>query len=934
MNSTQKNSATGKNTTFARLRRLVVLNLILFSLYAVSGKLGLMLGAGPSYATAIWPPSGIALGMLLLYGYRLWPGVFFGSFILNAALSGIFGDLENLTSIKTLTVALIAFGAALQAVLTRFMLSRLFNFPLVIERPRDAFSFLLISAPIGCMVSATIANISLYATGILGRDAAFYSWLTWWMGDSFGVLAFMPITLIAASTMWTGDGQASNKKILHALPMTALLTLMVSIAITFLAWRSMVDNIYDKSQGTFSSLADELEKSLIYRLDSYEKSLLGGAGFIAGSEGVTRDEWRRYTDWVNIEKNYPGMNGIGFIRVVDPARADEYIENERLEGGMPDFDIHPDKAAPNLFIITYVEPYALNKNAVGLNIAFERNRYEAAVRARDTGRAAITRRVQLVQDESGQPGFLLLYPLYERGMTIDTEEQRRAAFIGWIYAPFVAQNFMRDIASPVDHDAEIHLEVYDGDTTDPRYLIFSSHTDVSTPSHARDIRAPMFSSRKVLEVKQQQWTVVWESAPALEARLHNNAPLVVLFGGMTFTSLLAMFLIVMSRRTELIQREVDRKTHEITASEARMRTLVRHTPAAVAMFDRQMRYIMTSERWLKDYNLKEADIIGKSHYEIFPEIMGMPEWLEHHQRVMKGETLSLDEDVWVRPDGRTEWIRWALYPWRDSDGYIGGITMFTELITEQKRASSELMRTNTALEEFAYVVSHDLKAPVRHMGMCAEFLQQAYGDSFDEEGKKFLRIIVDGSAKMRGMIESLLDYARIGASPDDFRDVDLEKVLENAKTNLTASIRECGADIQSGRLPTVRGVESELLRVFQNLLENAIKYRAHNMTPTIRVDAVKDGNFWKISIADNGIGIDPRFADKIFLLFQRLHGDDSPYGGQGIGLSICQRIVRYHGGEIYLDRSYTGGSRFVLTLPDYAETISSFDGDPRATKGQ
>src|SRR5690606_11402905 len=104
-----------------------------------------------------------------------------------------------------------------------------------------------------------------------------------------------------------------------------------------------------------------------------------------------------------------------------------------------------------------------------------------------------------------------------------------------------------------------------------------------------------------------------------------------------------------------------------------------------------------------------------------------------------------------------------------------------------------------ALEEFAYVVSHDLKAPVRHMGMCAEFLQQAYGDKFDEEGARFLRIILESSTKMRSMIESLLDYARIGVSPDDFRDVDLEKVLESAKANLAGAMRECGAVVQSGR---------------------------------------------------------------------------------------------------------------------------------------
>ena len=905
--------------------RLLLLNFLLFVLYALTGKLGLMVSAAPSYATAIWPPSGIALGMLLLYGYRLWPGVFFGSFALNAGIGGIFGDIDALLSMKTLAIFFIAAGAVLQACFGRFLLSRFFRFPLVIEQPRDALGFLLISAPISCMVSATVANTALYAVGVQNEHQALYSWLTWWMGDSFGVLAFMPITLIIASSVWPEGSK--TQKILHSLPFTAILALFVSVVITFTAWRGMVGNIYDKSKGSFISLSQELEKSLLYRVDSYEKSLLGGAGFFAGSESVSRDEWRRYAEWVNIDKNYPGMNGIGFIAAVPKKNINKFIEQERASGAT-DFDIKPDKNADEFFVISFVEPQAQNKEAVGLNIAFEKNRYEAAVLARDSGRTAITRRVYLVQDQERTPGFLLLHPLYERGAVLETEEQRRAAFRGWIYAPFVARKFMKDLLDNPSQEEEIYLDVYDGDTIDPKYLIFSSR-DTTAPQQQK----PLFVTRKALEVKQQQWTVVWQSTPLLEKRLHSNGPLVVLFGGMTFTSLLAMFLIVMSRRTELVQQEVERKAHEIIASEGRMRMLVRHTPSAVAMFDRQMRYIMTSDRWLKDYGLKEKDIIGRSHYDVFPEILDMPEWLDHHQRCMRGEILSRDEDAWVRADGHTEWVRWALHPWRDSDGYVGGIIMFTEVITEEKRARSELLRSNTALEEFAYVVSHDLKAPVRHMGMCAEFLQETYGDKFDDEGKRFLRIITDSSVKMRGMIESLLDYARIGSNASDFKDIDLEKVLEAAKMNLTAPIAETQAEIESGRLPTVRGVEAELLRVFQNLLENAIKYRKDKTVPRIRIDAEKAGNVWHISVTDNGIGIDPRFADKVFLLFQRLHGDESPYAGQGIGLAICQRIIRYHGGQIYLDKEYEGGSRFVFTLPDYVETRSLFEGGAHAAKG-
>jgi integral membrane sensor domain MASE1 len=262
---------------FARARRLVLLNFVLFALYALTGKLGLMVAAAPSYATAIWPPSGIALGMLLLYGYRLWPGIFLGSFVLNAGIGGIFGNIDLVLSTKTVVVFAIALGAVLQAVIGRFLLSRFFTFPLKIERPRDALSFLLISAPLGCLVSASVANAALYLGGVQNYEQSLYSWLTWWMGDSFGVLAFMPITLIVASTLWpTG---ARNRRILYSLPTTALLALFVSIVITFAAWKGMVESIFEKNRASFVSLADKLEKALLYRIDSYEKSLLGGAGF-------------------------------------------------------------------------------------------------------------------------------------------------------------------------------------------------------------------------------------------------------------------------------------------------------------------------------------------------------------------------------------------------------------------------------------------------------------------------------------------------------------------------------------------------------------------------------------------------------------------------------------------------------------------------------
>jgi light-regulated signal transduction histidine kinase (bacteriophytochrome) len=257
-----------------------------------------------------------------------------------------------------------------------------------------------------------------------------------------------------------------------------------------------------------------------------------------------------------------------------------------------------------------------------------------------------------------------------------------------------------------------------------------------------------------------------------------------------------------------------------------------------------------------------------------------------------------------------------LHPWRDDAGNIGGIIMFTEIITDAKNSKAELLRSNAALEEFAYVVSHDLKAPLRHISMCASFFEESMQSKLDDESKKLLHIMRDSSEKMRVMIESLLDYSRIGRSAGEYKLVDLNSALADALVALTPQIESSGAVVQSDALPSIRGSQTEMTRVFQNFVENAIKYRREGASPVVKVKANKRDNLWEISISDNGIGIDPKFSAKIFQLFQRLHGEDSAYTGAGIGLAVCQRIIHYHGGQVWLDPDYNDGCRFVMTLPD------------------
>ena len=178
-----------------------------------------------------------------------------------------------------------------------------------------------------------------------------------------------------------------------------------------------------------------------------------------------------------------------------------------------------------------------------------------------------------------------------------------------------------------------------------------------------------------------------------------------------------------------------------------------------------------------------------------------------------------------------------------------------------------------------------------------------------------MQIMTEGAQKAQMMIDNLLDYSRIGRADRDFDYIDLNIIVNGVLSTLDLEIEEKNADIELDALPTITGNEGLLARLFQNMIENALKYQKEDQAPHIKIYAKTKDGFHHIHIEDNGIGINPKFEEKIFLMFQRLHGDESEYQGQGIGLSICQRIARAHNGNLKLDKDYTNGAAFILSLP-------------------
>ena len=234
-----------------------------------------------------------------------------------------------------------------------------------------------------------------------------------------------------------------------------------------------------------------------------------------------------------------------------------------------------------------------------------------------------------------------------------------------------------------------------------------------------------------------------------------------------------------------------------------------------------------------------------------------------------------------------------------------------------EKAVAELRRSNQELEQFAYVASHDLQEPLRKIASFCNLLETRYGEKLDERGGVYLHYIVDGATRMQALVNDLLLYSRVTTRGAEFAPAAMDDALQEALANLELAVAESGAQVTYDPLPRVVGDAAQLARVFQNLVGNAIKYRGE-APPRIHVGAAEESGEWVFSVRDNGIGIAPEYAERIFVIFQRLHTREE-YGGTGIGLAVCKKIVERHGGRIWVESTAGSGATFRFSLPHTPE---------------
>ena len=345
-------------------------------------------------------------------------------------------------------------------------------------------------------------------------------------------------------------------------------------------------------------------------------------------------------------------------------------------------------------------------------------------------------------------------------------------------------------------------------------------------------------------------------------------------------------------------------------AEAKLQGILDNAPAVMFIKDVEGRYVLVNKRWGELFHVTPEQIIGLTDQDIFPADMAHA-FRENDLKVQSGGVPLTLEEIAPQDDGPHTYLS-VKFPLWGPDGELTAVGGIATDITDRKRAENDLRRSNEALEQFAYVASHDLQEPLRIVVSYLQLLERRYKEQLNAEAREFIDTAVSSARHMRALLHDLLEFSRIGRRSGPLTSLDSGAALDVAVTNLRLTIEETGATIhRETDLPRVFADRSQLIQVFQNLLGNAIRYRG-DKPPVIHVGAHREKGWWILSVKDEGIGIDPKFHDRIFAIFQRLEARND--GGTGIGLAICKRIIEGHGGSIWVQSTQGEGATFFFKL--------------------
>ena len=910
--------------------------------YYVSGWLALLLAIPPGYATAIWPAAGVALGGLLWWGWRAWPGIWLGSFLVNV---GTGFDTSSASAIfQSIALASgIALGAAVQALVGFVLVRRYVGIPNPLNRERDVAVLLLLAGPVSCLINATVGVSSLGWAGKVQASGYAFTWWTWWVGDTIGAFLVTPLLLL-----WGDRSQPDwpRRPITVSVPLGVMAALFVALFV-YVSGREQ-----DRIRLAFEFQANTMTQSLGNRLEHVMEALGGLKGFESGRPGVDRGRFAKVAR--NMLARRAAVQTLSWNPRVTEADRIAFERAGRGEG-FPSFSIVEEAASARLvsvsrrdeyFPVLYVEPLAGNEKVLGFDVASESDRLEALRRARDTGNPAATAPLLLVQDSGDEQSILVFLPTYRDGVTPDTIRERRSDLVGFVVAMLRISHLTELVKK---HSGVEGIDFGLRDVTVPKESDDTLEGEAKSSIPARTA---------TIEVAGRRWALRFALTPEYLAAHRSMQAWSVLAGGMLFTGLMGAVLLVVTGRAALIAGVVRERTGELGRANAE---LVKEIVVRRRAEDERDRFFLLSidlfcvagfDGFFKRVNESFTRTLGYS----MGELLGVPflDFVHPEDREstlaevaeLAGGGVTIDfENRYRCKDGSYKWLQWNSTAFADQqviyavarevterkreeqqlrefneilEQRVSERTAALELQSQELRALIDaLSRSNQELDDFAYIASHDLKEPMRGIGTYASFLVEDYSDKLDEEGRAKLETLQRLCGRMTSLLDALLTYSRLGRTDLAVGEINLNVILGEVLDSLRILFEERGVTVRVPTpLPVTRCDRARIGEIFRNLISNSIKYndkREKWVEVGFRCPEVV-GAPTVFHVRDNGIGIREKHLDMVFKIFKRLHARDQFGGGTGAGLTITKKIVERHGGRIWVESVFGEGTTFFFTL--------------------
>ncbi len=753
------------------------------------------------------------------------------------------------------------------------------------------------------------------------------------------------------------------------------IALSASIALTLLVFFIFLNSSNEFLNQKFIDETDEISIRIDERMLEYEQVLRGAQGLFAASVHVDRNEWNQYVTAQKIQERFPGIQGIGFSKVIGNAEAVKIHEEEIQSEGFEDFRVHPPGNRDTYHSIIYVEPFdERNQKAFGLDMSFEENRRDAMERARDTGEPAITGKIILVQESSSdvQAGFLMMLPVYKNNLPHETLENKIENLDGYVYAAFRMNDFMAGILGSIPKNVD--FKIYDSEILENNLMFdYKSANKIDL-----DDLQPQIKELGTINFGGKEWLVEFRALENFSNVSERIMPFLILIAGLSMsgflfytfnsfnasarrieklvkateqiskgeeikieselknprheTSVLANAFEEMQNSLKLKNEEIQDNFNQLTKSNERLENfksaLDKHAIVSITDLEGNITYV--NDLFCKISKFSREELMGKNH-RILKSDYHPPEFYEDMWNTITAGKIWNKLIKNKAKDGSEYWVWSTIAPLLDEKGRKDAYIAIRTDISAQKeneeiiqRQVQQMEEINKSKEEFTAMISHELKTPITPIVLWTDALREpGMLGELNAEQLDAVEKISSCADQLQGLVTDMFDVYKLDLNrlTFTFDEIEVPKMLEEVLQNSQklAGPKNISLQNSSNQEIVITSDRRRVIQVLRNLINNAIDF-VPEKTGKIEINSKDKGEFVEFYVKDNGKGIS---AEDQQNLFKKFYQTDTSYtrehGGSGLGLTICKGIVEGLGGKIWLESDLGKGTTFFFTIPKKKE---------------